>query len=661
MEKEQQDYRHHISHFTEQFQALGDRLVAYEGLQSQNEEIRFKFTQLQLESEASQRENSELQAKVESLRVQNELLASMTSVLDRITEENRLLESNLESAQQELRSKVEEIELLRRIEPVNSPVSYAEETEFLRTQLKQQIQQLSNDNEDLKRLVAAKEKDLRDSQKREADLLQDHQDLLSAKTLELNEMVEKNKTVFQDRLKELENRLEEESKQLSQANELLQKQVAEAERVLAEKRKTESDVDTLNQLLSSKSVEINQMAVVNLGLQTRLDELENQMKEESRQHSDDNASLKQRIEARELELEEIQKARCNLIEQHEELFAELDRVVVENNQLKANLTSSDQTLQPNSERIGHLETERIALLDELNRLELALTTAQQSKVAEVTKVESSTQPEDDWLVNQSRLEESISRLQERERQLDEKNEDLERQIFEINKALREAQDRQQADEQESSYLQQQLNGNFGRIAELENSNSLKMQELEQLLSEKLDLQGLLTEAQSNCSDLRRQLDESSNGQKNASELESVNECLRLKCRSLEEEKLAANEQIQVLEKQVATLEGEAVSKREEMDRLSSVLTSITAERDQICLERDGLLKEKELLRETLQAFQQQREQLVQTVQQKHQESVSYHSETLRLAKICEELKVFVLLLECCTNQFLIFFDTFRHG
>jgi len=658
LEKDQQDYRHHISHFHEQFQALGDRLGVYEGLQSQYEELRLKFTQLQLESEASQRENSELQLKVESLRVQNELLTSMTSVLDRITEENRLLESNLESAQQELRSKVEEIELLRRAESVNSlalpaETSPHEETEFLRAQLEQQIQQLSNDNEKLRKLLATTEKDLKESRKTEADLVQQHQDLLSAKTLELNQMADENRKVLQDHLEELENRLKEEIKQLGQANELLQKQVTEAERALAENCKTESDLDTLNQLLSSKSVELQQMTEVNLRLQTRLDELENQTKEESRQLRDANVELIQRIETRDLELEEIQKARCNLIEQHEKLFAELDRVVAENNQLKANLASSDQNLQPKSERIEELETERISLLDELNRLEQALTTAQQSKVAVVTKIESSTQPDDDWLANQSRLEESISRLQERERQLDEQNEDLERQIVEINKALREAHDRQQAVELESSHSRQQLDGNVRRITELEHSNSLKMQELEQLQSEKLDLQGLLTDAQSICSELRRQLDESANGQKDASELEILNESLRLKCRSLEEEKSISNERIPVLEKQIVVLEGEAVSKREEMDRLSSSLTVITAERDQISLERDGLHKEKELLRETLQAFQQQREQLVQTVQQKHQESVSYHSETLRLAKICEELKVFVITTYI---QFILFFN-----
>ena len=47
----------------------------------------------------------------------------------------------------------------------------------------------------------------------------------------------------------------------------------------------------------------------------------------------------------------------------------------------------------------------------------------------------------------------------------------------------------------------------------------------------------------------------------------------------------------------------------------------------------------EQLTTALQAFQQQREQLVQTVQQKHQESVTYHSEAQRLAKICEDLQV----------------------
>merc|ERR1712137_1024425 len=39
------------------------------------------------------------------------------------------------------------------------------------------------------------------------------------------------------------------------------------------------------------------------------------------------------------------------------------------------------------------------------------------------------------------------------------------------------------------------------------------------------------------------------------------------------------------------------------------------------------------------AFQQQREQLVQTVQQKHQEAVNYHAEAQRMAKICEDLQV----------------------
>lgn len=665
LEKDQQEYRHHISHFSEQFQALGDRLGAYEGLHSQNEELRCKLAQLQLQSEASQQANAELHVKVESLRSQNELLTSMTSVLDRITEENRLLESNLESAQRELRTKVEEIELLRRTEPVNSPAVDTtpqpdEETQILHSKLEQQIERLTTENQDLQRLIGERENDLIERKKTETSMIQQHQDLLSAKSFELNQIADENKTL-KFRMEELENRMREESKLLREKNEVLQKKLAEAECVLTESRKTESDLDTHEQLLSSKSLELDRMTEENFRLQTRLDELENQARDDCRQLDEDNTTLKKLVEEREGELEEIQKARCNMMQQHEQMLlakaTELDRILDENNQLKKNLTSLDQALHSKSEAVEHLENEKGNLLADLNRLEQVLAAAQAD---DTPKVEASIQSDDHWLENQSRLEESISKMQEREQQLGEQNQELERRFVEIQEVVRMTEDHRLTLELEASQLRQQLEESVHRKAELEESNSLKTQKLDQLQSENQKLKVLLADEQNICSELRLQQDESTGSQKAFSlELEKENENLRVNCRLLEEEKVAATEGILALKEKVAVLEREALTTHEELERLTKSMTTITADREQVVHERDELLKEKELLRETLQAFQQQREQLVQTVQQKHQESVSYHSETLRLAKICEEFKVYTfcfykfLSIDLFTNDVLL--------
>ena len=126
------------------------------------------------------------------------------------------------------------------------------------------------------------------------------------------------------------------------------------------------------------------------------------------------------------------------------------------------------------------------------------------------------------------------------------------------------------------------------------------------------------------------------------------EALRLRCQKMEEEKSAGFGET---EERIVSLSTQLDSVREETARLETTCSTLTAEKDRLSSLETELTAERDLLRNTLQAFQAQREQLVQTVQQKHQESVSYHAETVRLAKICEELQVNITVFNFIKSNF----------
>ena len=547
---------------------MGDKLIEFEAIQSQNNELKQEVADLRESASKWQsdqtveirlsEENSDLKTKLEALQHQNQILSSMTSVLDRVTNENRILESNLETANQSLQDKVNLIDQLK--------------AELLDLQNKQQT--LTVPEIDKTETSTDPHSDWQDLQKQI-----DENRLLQAELEELKAHQQSQQSFEKERVDELinENRILRE--QISEARETLDSHRIKMEEADANRLKSEAEWSkNYDELMLSKS--------------------------------------------------------------------ELERSQEEKHLLESNINSLNQALCSRNEQIEHLKAERLNLMGDLEKLRTA-GHSESSKVEASTETQSDDQEIqnliDQNLLLQTKLEELHCQHQQEVQLLsDEKEERLaeaERNVEKCRSQIEEAEGRQRTLEAELGQLREELETARKQSDELSNNNARQDEVLSRLQSELEESRLSLSETcglrqkESIRNEELEQLCELKT--KEAQELHQEIEALRSLQLALE----GASSNSSELEEQVLSLTREISTHREEMNQLNEQLAALSRERDQLSSQVVESNAEKELLRETLQAFQQQREQLVQTVQQKHQEAVSYHTETLRLAKICEELQV----------------------
>ena len=547
---------------------MGDKLIEFEAIQSENNELKQEVADLRESASKWQsdqtieirlsEENSDLKTKLEALQHQNQILSSMTSVLDRVTNENRILESNLETANQSLQDKVNLIDQLK--------------AELLDLQNKQQT--LTVPEIDKTETSTDPHSDWQDLQKQI-----DENRLLQAELEELKAHQQSQQSFEKERVDELinENRILRE--QISEARETLDSHRIKMEEADANRLKSEAEWSkNYDELMLSKS--------------------------------------------------------------------ELERSQEEKHLLESNINSLNQALCSHNEQIEHLKAERLNLMGDLEKLRTA-GHSESSKVEASTETQSDDQEiqnlMDQNLLLQTKLEELHCQHQQEVQLLsDEKEERLaeaERNVEKCRSQIEEAEGRQRTLEAELGQLREELETARKQSDELSNNNARQDEVLSRLQSELEESRLSLSETcglrqkESIRNEELEQLCELKT--KEAQELHQEIEALRSLQLALE----GASSNSSELEEQVLSLTREISTHREEMNQLNEQLAALSRERDQLSSQVVESNAEKELLRETLQAFQQQREQLVQTVQQKHQEAVSYHTETLRLAKICEELQV----------------------
>ena len=547
---------------------MGDKLIEFEAIQSQNNELKQEVADLRESASQWQsdqtveirlsEENSDLKTKLEALQHQNQILSSMTSVLDRVTNENGILDSNLETANQSLQDKVNLIDQLK--------------AELLDLQNKQQT--LTVPEIDKTETSTDPHSDWQDLQKQI-----DENRLLQAELEELKAHQQSQQSFEKERVDELinENRILRE--QISEARETLDSHRIKMEEADANRLKSEAEWSkNYDELMLSKS--------------------------------------------------------------------ELERSQEEKHLLESNINSLNQALCSRNEQIEHLKAERLNLMGDLEKLRTA-GHSESSKVEASTETQSDDQEVqnlmDQNLLLQTKLEELHCQHQQEVQLLsDEKEERLaeaERNVEKCRSQIEEAEGRQRTLEAELGQLREELETARKQSDELSNNNARQDEVLSRLQSELEESRLSLSETcglrqkESIRNEELEQLCELKT--KEAQELHQEIEALRSLQLALE----GASSNSSELEEQVLSLTREISTHREEMNQLNEQLAALSRERDQLSSQVVESNAEKELLRETLQAFQQQREQLVQTVQQKHQEAVSYHTETLRLAKICEELQV----------------------
>nr|CAH0107834.1 unnamed protein product [Daphnia galeata] len=567
LENDQQFFRQQIVQFQKQFQSMSDKLIGFELIQSQNDELKKEVATLQENSSKWEsdyhtnesrlnEENSDLKAKLEALQNQNQILSSMTSVLDRVTNENRLLESNLESANQTLQVKFDLIEQLK--------------AELLSLQ----TQQSTTSTLDTVQIEASTDPHLNwlDIQKQidENCLLQ----------TELNELKALQRSSETNRFEELNNE---------------------------------------NQILGAQIVEIRQA----------LDSC--------------------RIELEEVDASRL-KSESDLAKNHDELMlckSEFERTQEEKHRLESNVHLLNQDLNVHKEEIDHLKTERQSLIEDLEKLRA---------FEAIKKVEASTdthsdEPEHQEMTKenlrlQSMLEELYKQHEQEYALLRDANEELKKHLAKNDEILQKSQiqleeteGRRLNLEAKIGQLEKELETSRKQYDEISDGKARQDEVVSRLQPELEEYRLTLSETRELCK--KESIRNEELGQlfdlksKEAQALLEEIEILRSRHLVLEGEKCNISD----MEERMVNLSRETETSREEIIQLGEQLEKMRQERDELNNQVSETKAEKELLRETLQAFQQQREQLVQTVQQKHQEAVSYHAETLRLAKICEELQM----------------------
>ena len=568
LENDQQFFRQQIVQFQKQFQSMSDKLIGFELIQSQNDELKKEVATLQENSSKWEsdyhtnesrlnEENSDLKAKLEALQNQNQILSSMTSVLDRVTNENRLLESNLESANQTLRVKFDLIEQLKAellsLQTQQSTTSTLDTVQIEAStdphlnwlDIQKQIDENCLLQTELNELKALQ----RSSETNRFEELNNEYQILGAQIVEIRQALDSCRI----ELEEVDaSRLKSESDLAKNHDELMLCK-SEFERTQEEKHRLESNVHLLNQDLNVHKEEIDHL---NIERQSLIEELEKlrafeaikKVEASTETHSD------------EPELQEMTKENLRLQSMLEELYKQHEQEYAllrdANEELKKHLAKNDEILQKSQIQLEETEGRRLNLEAKIGQLEKELETSRKQY--------------DEISDGKARQDEVVSRLQP--------------ELEEYRLTLSETR-------------------------ELCKKESIRNEELGQLFDLKSkEAQALLEEI----------------------------EILRSRHLVLEGEKCNISD----MEERMVNLSRETETSREEIIQLGEQLEKMRQERDELNNQVSETKAEKELLRETLQAFQQQREQLVQTVQQKHQEAVSYHAETLRLAKICEELQVF---------------------
>uniref|UniRef100_A0A0P6HD95 Thyroid receptor-interacting protein n=3 Tax=Daphnia magna TaxID=35525 RepID=A0A0P6HD95_9CRUS len=567
LEDDQNTFRREIVQFQQQFQAMSDSLKGFESIQFQNNELKQEITALRetaskWESDCQAKElrlneeNTDLKAKFEALQSQNQILSSMTSVLDRVTNENRLLESNLESANETLQVKSDLIEQLK--------------AELLSLQTNQQT--------------------------------------------EISPFVVRNDASTEPHLDwpDIQRQIDEKCQLQAELEEL-------------KAHKTSSETSRIEELSKENEILVEQMS-------------------EARKAFNSSQIQMEEAEATRLKLE------TDSAKNHGELMlckSELERIQEEKRLLESNIDSLNQLLGVHQEQVDHLKIERQNFLEELERLR---------GFQESNKVEASTETNSDEqeilslsnenLLLQTKIEDLCRQHEHEFSILKHSNDELSQRLAEYDEAakksqihLKEVEGRRLDLEAELGQLQKELEVARKQYDELSNSSALQDEIVSRLQSDLEEYRLTLSETRDLCQKESRRNEELSQlcdvKTREAQGLLEEIEIVRTRQLVLEEEKNHNSD----LEKQILALTKEIEIKSEEMNQIVEQLELTRRERDDLNSKISESNTEKEGLRETLQAFQQQREQLVQTVQQKHQEAVNYHAETLRLAKICEELQI----------------------
>ncbi|XP_057364536.1 thyroid receptor-interacting protein 11-like isoform X2 [Daphnia carinata] len=566
LEDDQNSFRQEIFQFQQQFQAMSDSLKGFESIQFENDKLKQEITALretaskwesncQAKELRLNEENTDLKAKFEALQSQNQILSSMTSVLDRVTNENRLLESNLESANETVQVKSDLIEQLK--------------AELLSLQTKQQT--------------------------------------TIPPSLVQNDATTEPHLDWPD----IQRQIDEKCQLQAELEEL--------------KAQTSSETSRIEELSKENEILAQQM----LEVRKAFDSCQIKMEE---------------AEATRLKLEtDSTKNHCELML----CKSELERIQEEKRLLESNIDSLNQVLTVRQEQVDHIQIERQNFLEELERLR---------GFQESNKIEASTETNSDEQDIQTLTEENLllqAKIKDLCRQheqefstLKHSNDQLSQRLVEYDEAAKkaqihveEAEGRRLDLEAKLGQLQDELDVARKQYDELSNSNAVQDEVVSRLQSDLEEYRLTLSETRDLCEKESRRNEELSQlcdvKTKEAQRLQEEIEILHTRQLVLEEGKNRNSD----LEKQILALTKEIEIKSEEMNQIVEQLELIRRERDDLNRKISESNTEKEGLRETIQAFQQQREQLVQTVQQKHQEAVNYHAETLRLAKICEELQI----------------------
>ena len=568
LENDQQFFRQQILQFKQQFESMSEKLIGFELIQSQNDELEKEVAALrktgsQWESDYQaiesrlNGENSDLKAKLEALQNQNQILSSMTSVLDRVTNENRLLESNLESANQTLQVRFDLIEQLKAellTLQASQQTTSTVDTVQIEASTEPHLNWLDIEKQiDENRLLQAELEELkahhRSSEAKQVEELRNENQILGEQIIEVRQALDSCRI----KMEEVDaSRLKSEA-DLTKNHEELMLCKSEVERTQEEKHLLESNIHSLNQDLNAHKEKIDHLTVERQNFIEELEKFQTLRETDKVEASAETHSEEQEIQAMTNVNLRLQTQLEELRNQHER---ECGLLRDANEELKKNLAKNEEMLQKSQIQLEETEERRLNLEVELGQLEKELETARK-QCEELSD-------------SKARQDEVVSRLQP--------------ELEEYRLTLTETR-------------------------ELCKKESIRNEELVQLFELK---------------------------SKEAQELLEEVETLRSRHLVLEEEKSNTS----CLEERMLSLTRETEISREEIIQLGEQLEKTRRERDELNNQVSETKTEKELLRETLQAFQQQREQLVQTVQQKHQEAVSYHAETLRLAKICEELQVF---------------------
>lgn len=547
---------------------MGDKLAGFEAIQSQNDQLKQELvflqesaSQFEMDRQTSESRlndaNADLRLKLEALQNQNQILSSMTSVLDRVTNENRLLEINLETASQTLKVKSDlieqlEIELLdwknrEQAASESAKVESATEPHLDWPNIQEKIEEIH--------LLQDQLEDLKANQHQQS----------STETERVQEILKENET------------LKEETRKIRETLESCQTKMEEAD---AYRLKCEADLTrTHDELVVSRS--------------------------------------------------------------------ELERTNDEKHLLESNINSLNQVLLAHSDQIDQFKSERLTLIEELERLRTGIETSQVEASTETHSDDQEAQRlTDENLLLQSKMENLITEHEDQVRLLNNEIEEFKRRVKQNDEAfqrlknqIEETEIHRRTLETELGQLREELETARKRCDELSDSNTRQDEVLSRLQSELEESRLSFSETSDLCQKERIRNQEL--GQVNELKTKEVHdllqeiEVLRTRHLTLEGEQSSKSE----IEEQLLSLTRESTANREEISHLVEQLEVVRQENDKLNSQISETNAEKDLLRETLKAFQQQREQLVQTVQQKHQEAVNYHAETLRLAKICEELQV----------------------